>query len=156
MRGLILDHRGREVPVYRPALLSFTRDDAATFPEREFQEFRKRLAKRDPAGCAGGDAFCWVLILYYGGRTIFSLATDTMTWSKLIHRLLVLTVIGVLAYLVQTRLLPLSRKHHAYEIQTVLLGMRRCPSCAFDLRGTPEDANGCRECPECGAAWKLR
>ena len=152
---MILDHRGREVRAYRPAVMSFTRDDVATFPGRDFQEFRRRLAKRDPAGCAGGHVMGWFCVLYFGGRTLFELATDTFVWGRMLARMLMLIVVGAFAFLLQTRLLPISGRVRSRIVQEELLKMRRCASCAFDLSGTPEDANGCRECPECGAAWKL-
>ncbi len=28
-----------------------------------------------------------------------------------------------------------------------------CASCGYDIRSIPGDAEGCRVCPECGAAW---
>ena len=37
----------------------------------------------------------------------------------------------------------------------VFLDVNRCPSCGYDLTGTPADAVGLRPCPECGAAWRL-
>jgi hypothetical protein len=152
---LILDHRGREVRVYRPAVMSFSRDDKATFSEREFQEFRRRLAKRDPAGCFGWQSFYWFMLLFYIGRTVASLVTDSFSWPRTILRTLILIVFAGVWYLLQTRALPLPFRDFSREIQEELLKMRRCASCAFDLSGAPEDANGCRECPECGAAWKL-
>ena len=30
-----------------------------------------------------------------------------------------------------------------------------CGSCGFELRGLANDADGCRVCPECGAAWRI-
>ncbi len=31
----------------------------------------------------------------------------------------------------------------------------RCPSCAYDLAGAPIEADRCRQCPECGSAWRV-
>lgn len=31
-----------------------------------------------------------------------------------------------------------------------------CAGCAYDLAATPAAADGCRVCPECGAAWAIR
>ncbi|MEX2219226.1 MAG: hypothetical protein WD749_10765 [Phycisphaerales bacterium] len=30
-----------------------------------------------------------------------------------------------------------------------------CPACGYSLRGVPDQPDGCRVCPECGAAWRL-
>lgn len=30
-----------------------------------------------------------------------------------------------------------------------------CGSCGFELRGLADDTDGCRVCPECGAAWRV-
>jgi hypothetical protein len=35
------------------------------------------------------------------------------------------------------------------------LGAGRCLACAFDLRSTPSESDGCTVCPECGAAWRI-
>jgi hypothetical protein len=152
---LTLDHRGREVRVYRPALMSFARDDRATFPEKEFQAFRRKLAKRDPAGCFGGNTMPWLFVLYFGGGTLFNLVTETFSWRRTTVRIVVILAFVAFAYLLQTRLLPISGRIRSRLVQEELLKLRRCASCAFDLSGAPEDVNGCRECPECGAAWKV-
>jgi len=31
----------------------------------------------------------------------------------------------------------------------------RCPGCNHSLEGLPIESDGCAECPECGAAWRL-
>lgn len=49
-------------------------------------------------------------------------------------------------------------KDHAKEIRATLLSARRCASCGYDLRGTPQDPADPRAltiCPECRAAWSL-
>ena len=35
------------------------------------------------------------------------------------------------------------------------LGHGLCPSCAYAMRPTPVQSDGCRVCPECGSAWRL-
>ncbi len=35
-----------------------------------------------------------------------------------------------------------------------MLRAQRCPSCDYDLRGSPAQPDGCILCPECGAAWR--
>jgi hypothetical protein len=34
------------------------------------------------------------------------------------------------------------------------LRKNRCPSCEYTLAGLSPDPDGCRTCPECGAAWR--
>lgn len=46
-------------------------------------------------------------------------------------------------------------KHVARTIATRIVHHRRCGSCVYDIRSTPEEPDGCTVCPECGAAWKL-
>ena len=36
-----------------------------------------------------------------------------------------------------------------------LLRHKRCPSCAYSLRGLKSDGDGVTTCPECGGAWKM-
>ena len=35
------------------------------------------------------------------------------------------------------------------------LDLGLCPSCGYGLREIEAEEDGCRECPECGAAWRL-
>lgn len=55
----------------------------------------------------------------------------------------------------------LARKPWWYG-RAVLVGHARlvlrrggCPVCWYDLRTIKPEADGCRTCPECGAAWRL-
>jgi hypothetical protein len=34
------------------------------------------------------------------------------------------------------------------------LGANLCPACAYPLASAPVEPDGCRVCPECGAAWR--
>jgi hypothetical protein len=36
-----------------------------------------------------------------------------------------------------------------------ILGLGLCAGCAYELSGAPAGADGCRVCPECGAAWRV-
>jgi hypothetical protein len=49
----------------------------------------------------------------------------------------------------------LGRFASSKEIAWSFLAHRRCPSCAYDLSAISPESDGCRVCPECGAAWKL-
>ncbi|MBM4113167.1 MAG: efflux RND transporter permease subunit [Phycisphaerae bacterium] len=48
----------------------------------------------------------------------------------------------------------IARRAHAAKIAHRLTAAGRCGSCAHDLAGLRAEADGCRVCPECGAAWK--
>lgn len=37
--------------------------------------------------------------------------------------------------------------------QRTMLG--HCPACLYDLTTIPADPDGCTQCPECAAAWRL-
>lgn len=37
----------------------------------------------------------------------------------------------------------------------IRLAYHRCGSCNYDLAGLEPEPDGCRVCPECGAAWRL-
>jgi hypothetical protein len=151
----IHDDRGREVPVYRPPLLSFHRDDALTLPEPDFQQLRRRLARLDPAGCAGNNAIIWLLLLWYVGNSLWRTVFGPVALPQLLLRLLFLALLGGFALLLHRRILPLSARRHPDIIRDVLLKMHRCPSCAFDLRAIAPAHDTARVCPECGAAWFL-
>ncbi len=48
----------------------------------------------------------------------------------------------------------LTRRIAADRIARLYLRAGYCASCAYDLQGTLREPDGCRYCPECGAAWR--
>ncbi len=48
-----------------------------------------------------------------------------------------------------------SRRHDAQATCFKRLLMGLCGACEFDLDGVTEQADGCKVCSECGAAWKM-
>lgn len=40
-------------------------------------------------------------------------------------------------------------------VRDAMLDAARCPSCGYDLSASVAEADLCRVCPECGAAWIL-
>jgi hypothetical protein len=50
-------------------------------------------------------------------------------------------------------------KHHggrrAQRAVALLAALRRCAACGYDLSVIIPEPDGCRLCPECGAAWRL-
>lgn len=51
-------------------------------------------------------------------------------------------------------LLPISRAA-ACRLRRTLLAAGRCASCGYPLERIEDATDGCRVCPECGAAWRL-
>lgn len=41
----------------------------------------------------------------------------------------------------------------AGDVIAAMLARMRCPACGYDLSRSPVESDGCRQCPECGAAW---
>ncbi len=59
--------------------------------------------------------------------------------------------LSVVEFIVAVRI---GRRAQAGRIARRLAARDRCGSCAHDLTGLRRDADGCRCCPECGAAWQ--
>lgn len=85
-------------------------------------------------------SLCFYLFLLYGPNV-----------SAIFPILLALGLV-VTAYSYRWRL----PKAEPPEVRNALLDSSLCPCCAYDLRALPEEPDGCRVCPECGAAWSLR
>jgi|GEM_PF-1976049 len=68
-------------------------------------------------------------------------------------------VVALLAGLIICPLFPVllrERRREAKErLRVGYLRACQCPCCDYDLTGQVADADGCRVCPECGAAWKV-
>lgn len=47
-----------------------------------------------------------------------------------------------------------SRRSHKEEVLRTMLLSRMCGSCGYPLDGLSVEEDGCRVCPECGAAWR--
>jgi hypothetical protein len=52
-------------------------------------------------------------------------------------------------------LLAILRSSMLHELAATKLLVHQCGACAYDLSGTAPDSDGCRVCPECGAAWRV-
>lgn len=51
--------------------------------------------------------------------------------------------------------IALTRRVAAQRLARFTARAGYCGSCAFDLVHAQEDVDGCRVCPECGAAWRI-
>lgn len=49
--------------------------------------------------------------------------------------------------------MPAAGRERCERAARQMLRCALCPSCAYDLLGTPRDESGLTTCPECGAAW---
>jgi len=68
-------------------------------------------------------------------------------WVTLIPAVAIAAGIGRLLYM------RAERRGRAASV-TVLLNDGLCPTCAYSFAGLGPGADGCYECPECGAAWR--
>lgn len=87
---------------------------------------------------------CMLALLGLGGPFAAFLILFTPVASVLILVAVnSLTSIGVLA------------QEARYTLRSRWIAARRCPSCAYDLTGVPIENDRCRQCPECGGAWRV-
>ena len=143
------DARGRPV-ILRSKSLWPLPDLELTRPER----WRMQMAIWGrgywiPAACLCASCFADVSLLVLAGELgnpdwllsviSVSVAVGAVAWAAL----------GLLAFF---KLLPNGAKR---RITAAMLTLERCPACAYSLRGVEADADGCVQCPECGAAWRL-
>ena len=49
----------------------------------------------------------------------------------------------------------ITQRQRARALVSQLTRELKCPACCFDLARLPASADGCTQCPECGAAWRL-
>jgi hypothetical protein len=52
-------------------------------------------------------------------------------------------------------LLSILRSSFLDELSAGKLLIQQCGACGYELGGTATERDGCRVCPECGAAWRL-
>jgi hypothetical protein len=48
-----------------------------------------------------------------------------------------------------------AKTHRSRRTVRVMLDEVLCPTCAYDLRGTPTQSDGVAVCSECGSAWQM-
>jgi hypothetical protein len=140
------DARGRPAPVYRVDRSVLEQADGLSI--EEFHRIRTFLISRSPHEVSGSPLASYAfaaLSLFFGGWTLYH--------GGPVDSVLVFFAIGaVVALIGLTHRLPRADRETVVE---ALLSERRCASCVYDLSTISPEPDGCRVCPECGAAWKL-
>ncbi|MEL7473844.1 MAG: hypothetical protein AAGK04_11045 [Planctomycetota bacterium] len=70
----------------------------------------------------------------------------------LVHAPIILTLLGALISLLRTGRAVLAR--HRERVESMLLELSRCASCAYPIAELEPDASGAVHCPECDACWR--
>ena len=136
------DHRGREVPLC---------DETALPPgtDARIRQVVWMAARSRPHRLAVRLAVMTLCIV--GSRLVFLYLRGSSSRLEMLgSAVTVLVVIGLLvAY---ARMTGGFADRRAAKL---CLSRRLCPSCGYTLDGLTPEADGCRVCPECGAAWKV-
>lgn len=143
------DARGTFVPLLNPMRLGAESAAALQMSRRDIQRLRQEsrpVSRRARIRIA----FLPGALLVYFSLQATSYAID-YRWSMFALAVIAcgLSLFGVHGVL---------RFRHGCVPELFVAAMfrrRRCPACAYDLRGVPEDDDGITICPECGAAWRL-
>lgn len=136
----VRDDRGRLVPLAptRFSLAGPSRGEGAAFPpsaEQRRQGVRFLLAMA-PLTAA------------------MSLAPVGLFIMGMIRAWVMFTMVGAFTLVEIWVGWQITRRVRARKFATALVAVSRCGSCAHDLTGLSAEADGCRVCPECGAAWR--
>ena len=151
LRPTIADHRHRRVPLLPHFALSpVTRDhDRATRLARASMLPQPRITRGE---------FLRALAYLFAALPIFYLCARTPAWLSfglqlpLWIMLLAAIPLGVIPPII---IIAIFRRAAADRLARYYLAAAYCPSCAYDLASISPQPDGCRVCPECGAAWRL-
>ncbi len=69
--------------------------------------------------------------------------------------ILKIAAVALLAELARSIAWPKWRLRFAELLRTGWLVQGRCPACGTVIAELDPEADGCRVCPECGAAWRI-
>jgi hypothetical protein len=88
-------------------------------------------------------------IIVLGGLTI-----PTLSFTPGVPRWVVVAVGIPVGALPAIAVVVVGRRLFAEHIAEACTAARICPSCGYDLKSAPVEADGCRICAECGGAWR--
>lgn len=152
----VIDHRGREFSLDRPAR-KIARDDLQA-------DVWKRVSGAVNRGYFGRHGWrAYVLLGLIGGFAYWSIEVSPYIvralggqrmagWWGWVFPSFFGLVLGLLVW----GALALEKRLAAKRLWHALLGEHHCPKCLYALTGLRKEEDGCTVCPECGAAWRLR
>lgn len=147
----ITDDRGRRVPLTPPELLLPGVGDAdrrlrlLAATDRPRPAVTRREVRR---GLAYGLMALPVFLAVGVAPVLLTSYVRPALWV----RFLVMIPLGALPALLT---LLIIRRVAPERIATTYLWANLCGSCGYDLAAVEPEADGCRVCPECGAAWRI-
>jgi hypothetical protein len=97
-----------------------------------------------------GFGFGGVLAILYD---IVLLHLPEMSWTTLLFYFITAGLMGVSFQTAARIIYPTRYLDGRVFIESCLLE-DCCPACGYRLRGLAQEADGCVQCPECGAHWK--
>lgn len=142
------DDRSRMVPPFNPNIWRIDNKTELDIPKEEFATIQRETSK----GWHGST-------LTRRGATVFACVIGLLIVSDLV----LFGVHGIrphyLLFFGGFLFIALRRWRGVGDDPRVVVDVmkkhQRCGSCGYTLVGVPEEADGCRVCPECGAAWRL-
>ncbi len=145
---MVRDARGRPVPVFRIDKAALEQPGGLTV--EQFHRVREYLAARSPRGVDGKPAACYASAIACTLLGVYAIDRAGMVTEAL--ALFGIAAVALVLGLTHRHRLPEFNRETAVE---AMLRERLCASCAYDLAALIPDPDGCRVCPECGAAWKF-
>ncbi len=148
-RPTTTDARGRRVGIFDP--YSPTEQfGLATLSKEKARTIRTRIEVGLPRWVRFLVGFAAIVVL----AVILVMVFDTLRGGRSGKPILALETI--LAFGVSVLFGTYGAKtHRSRRTVRVMLDEGLCPTCAYDLRGTPDQSDGVTVCSECGSAWQM-
>lgn len=143
-----------------------TDDRRTSVPLLRLHAFRKTLPQRNRRAHVLARRLAWFMILrarrLTPSRILFELLLGASILVAFIGPFFFLGILGPLAILGVFVATPAAMNYfsretgerkHRREFAASYVAEGICASCAYPLRGLPDEHDHCHTCPECGAAW---
>jgi hypothetical protein len=151
LRPMIADDRGKPFPLVQQEFRSPGGENAGRW--RRLEE--AKLAPQEP--WTAKETRRWVLWGLLTGPAIIVMATAPALMTSVFH----LPAWAIFGGSVLTGLMPMTivllitRNAGGRRIARQYVRAGYCGSCGYDIVGVDAGDDGCRICPECGAAWRV-
>jgi hypothetical protein len=148
-RVTITDHRGRRVPLVPYELTSFVDDPQRTARLSATSHLARQPVTAREVRRGIGYGLLVLPVMLIGALAPSWLAFGLkLPWWAMILAAIPLGAIPAILTIFLVRRTAVDRIAHSY------IAADYCASCGYDLKSIGPEEDGCRICPECGAAWR--
>lgn len=145
----VLDARGRRVALFDAFGSSRTAAPAFQLTPAEVKALRTESSRHSRAARWTGAVLVVVLAILTIVQGLFFFSRGNVLLAAFLGLVFAASAAAI------AEIIRFSANSDPLLFRGAMLRRKRCPSCAFELRDIPGDADGYTICPECGAAWQL-